>query len=58
MPYIHVLADPFPPGHCHDRGCAVNPVTQKREIMEFNGITDESSLRPGRKLKIKPVMKR
>jgi predicted Zn-dependent protease len=28
-----------------------------REIMDFNGITDESSLRPGRKLKIKPTMK-
>jgi predicted Zn-dependent protease len=28
-----------------------------REIMEFNGVTDESSLRPGRKLKIKPVIK-
>ncbi len=27
------------------------------EIMEFNGITDESSLRPGKKLKIKPVIK-
>jgi predicted Zn-dependent protease len=28
-----------------------------QEIMEFNGVTDESSLRPGRKLKIKPVIK-
>jgi nucleoid-associated protein YgaU len=28
-----------------------------REIMEFNGIGDESSLRPGKKLKIKPRMK-
>jgi predicted Zn-dependent protease len=27
------------------------------EIMEFNGITDESSLRPGKKLKIKPTVK-
>ncbi|NIS61110.1 MAG: LysM peptidoglycan-binding domain-containing protein [Proteobacteria bacterium] len=27
------------------------------EIMEFNGITDESSLRPGKKLKIKPMVK-
>lgn len=27
------------------------------EIMEFNGITDESSLRPGKKLKIKPMIK-
>ena len=29
-----------------------------REIMEFNGITDDSSLRPGGKLKIKPVMQK
>jgi len=28
-----------------------------REIMEFNGITDELSLRPGKKLKIKPTVK-
>ncbi|MFQ6078776.1 MAG: M48 family metalloprotease, partial [Thermodesulfobacteriota bacterium] len=28
-----------------------------REIMEFNGITDESSLRPGKELKIKPTVK-
>jgi len=28
-----------------------------REILDFNGMTDESSLRPGRKLKIKPVIK-
>jgi predicted Zn-dependent protease len=28
-----------------------------REIMEFNEITDESSLRPGKKLKIKPAIK-
>ncbi len=28
-----------------------------REIMEFNGMTDESSLQPGRKLKIKPTIK-
>ncbi len=28
-----------------------------REIMEFNGITDESSLPPGKKLKIKPLVK-
>jgi predicted Zn-dependent protease len=27
------------------------------EIMEFNGITDELSLRPGKKLKIKPTIK-
>jgi predicted Zn-dependent protease len=27
------------------------------EVMEFNGITDESSLRPGKKLKIKPTVK-
>ena len=29
-----------------------------REIMEFNGKTDESSLRPGKKLKIKPTVKK
>ena len=28
-----------------------------REILDLNGMTDESSLRPGRKLKIKPVIK-
>jgi predicted Zn-dependent protease len=28
-----------------------------KEIMEFNGIADESSLRPGKKLKIKPTVK-
>lgn len=28
-----------------------------REIMEFNGISDESSLPPGKKLKIKPLVK-
>ena len=28
-----------------------------REIMEFNGITDELSLRPGKTLKIKPMIK-
>jgi len=27
------------------------------EIMEFNGITDESSLQPGKKLKIRPTVK-
>ena len=28
-----------------------------KEIMEFNGMNDESSLRPGKKLKIKPTIK-
>ncbi|UCD70467.1 MAG: M48 family metalloprotease [Syntrophobacterales bacterium] len=31
--------------------------TRAGEIMEFNGMTDESSLRPGMKLKIKPTIK-
>jgi hypothetical protein len=38
-------------------GCAVNPVTGKREIMEFKGMADDSSLSPGKKLKIKPLLK-